>query len=151
MMVDQNLQEYKFSGEHDVVWARMHAIKLAEAAGFSKQASWSIGTALSELVTNSIKFAQGGSFTLRVIKEGFEIKVEDDGPGIENIEEAIVDGFSEGRLLDIGERGRGLGSGLGAVYRLMDEVTIENKESGGLSVRAVKYLKKSKEGRKATL
>ena len=133
-------KEWVITGDHDAIWARMQAIKLAKAAGFSSQASWSIGTALSELVTNAIKFAKGGKFSMIVHQHTFEIVVEDEGPGIEDIPSALVDGFSEGAVIPPGKRARGLGSGLGAVKRLMDELIIKNKKSGGLHVRALKHL-----------
>ena len=133
-------KEWVITGDHDAIWARMQAIKMASAAGFSRQASWSIGTALSELVTNAIKFAKGGKFSMTVHQRTFEIVVEDEGPGIEDISSALVDGFSEGAAIPPGARTRGLGSGLGAVQRLMDEFCIKNKERGGLYVRALKHL-----------
>ena len=77
-------------------------------------------------------------------RHGLEITVEDRGPGIEDVDSALLDGFSEGRMLTEEELmtrpRRGLGTGLGAVQRMMDSLRFENRESGGLRVVACKWL-----------
>jgi anti-sigma regulatory factor (Ser/Thr protein kinase) len=74
-------------------------------------------------------------------QKGFRIVVEDWGPGIKNIAEAMKDGRSQGRVLPAqgglpGESS--LGSGLGTVRRFMSRVRIRNKPAGGLKVVACK-------------
>ena len=61
---------------------------------------------------------------------GLEIIAVDNGPGIEDIEKALEDGFSTGG---------GLGIGLGGVRRLMDEFEIHSKVGEGTKVRVVKW------------
>ena len=61
---------------------------------------------------------------------GLEIIAVDNGPGIEDIEKALEDGYSTGG---------GLGIGLGGVRRLMDEFEIQSKVGEGTKVRVVKW------------
>lgn len=113
---------------------------LARQAGFDGAAASRFATAVSELIANAVKYAGGGSVTVRELPAGtpgLEAVVEDHGPGIADIAAAVGDGWSEGRRVDVepiprGRRGRGVG--LGAVLRLADEVQLENLPAGGLRV-----------------
>ena len=114
--------------------------------GFSQHKAWEISIAVSELVSNVIKHAGTGMlrlFELSGTGDGIEIEVEDSGPGIPDIQSSLIDGYSEGRLISEDElrRARGLGTGLGAIMRLMDEVKIENRKSGGTRVSAKKWIR----------
>ncbi|HQP37457.1 MAG TPA: ATP-binding protein [Polyangiaceae bacterium] len=130
---------------HDSVWASARARQFAADHGLRGTAPGAVAIALSELVSNAVKFAGGGIVRLRAIdlpQPGIEICVEDDGPGIAQPSEAVRDGWSEGRARTpedpvIGRRG--LGTGLGAVMRLMDELVIEPRAPRGTRVIARKY------------
>jgi len=61
---------------------------------------------------------------------GIEIIAEDDGPGIENLELALQDGFSTIE---------GLGSGLPGVKRLVDEFEITSTLGVGTRIVARKW------------
>jgi serine/threonine-protein kinase RsbT len=131
----------------DAIWCSRQATRFAREMGFGFNESLEIAISVSELTTNVLKFAKTGVLTLCRIESpqpGVEIIVEDNGPGIDDVEAALTDGYSEGRLLFgdgfTGER-QGLGTGLGAVRRLMDQVEIENKTEGGVRVTAHKWLK----------
>lgn len=136
----------RISRNSDSIWVSRECARYAKRIGFQNGELWDIAIAVSELVTNVSKFAGTGTVTicwLRCPRKGIEMVVEDRGPGIEDIEAASEDGFSEGRKLDenvpLSER-RGLGAGLGAVHRLMDDVIIENRASGGVRVIVRKWL-----------
>jgi serine/threonine-protein kinase RsbT len=136
----------KIVGEADSFWCGRCCADLAGAIGLGGKAQGEIAIAVSELVTNALKFAGGGTLTARRIgapRVGIEVVVEDDGPGIPDPDAARIDGFSEGRVLapeDYAHRTRGLGAGLGAVQRLMDEVVIEPRPGGGTRVVARKLV-----------
>jgi len=126
----------------DSIWCSARAEAFALELGFDSRAAAEVAIAVSELVSNSLKYAERGRLELLAIdrpKRGLEVVQTDDGPGIEDIERAVVDGYSRGHLVVTHEPG-GLGVGLGAVRRLMDEVTIENQPGGGLRVCARKWL-----------
>jgi len=134
--------------DSDSVWASRRAARLAEALGFERRDAWAIGIAVSELVSNAVKYAGGGEVSLRSLlgaRPGLEVVVRDSGPGIPDPQAALEDGYSGGRRLTLDERlthRDGLGLGLGAVTRLTDEVQVRNRAGGGLEVVARKWLHK---------
>jgi len=130
----------------DAIWCSRRCARFAEQVGFRDAALWEISIAVSELVTNVLKFAGTGVITVTALsapKRGIEVVVEDSGPGIQDIEQVVIDGYSEGRLLSQDkwpQRRRGLGAGLGAVHRLMNEVEISNRPDRGARVVARKWI-----------
>jgi serine/threonine-protein kinase RsbT len=90
--------------------------------------------AVSELATNLVRYAQNGRIAVAPTNQdgrtGVLIECVDDGPGIDNIEEALRDGFSTGG---------GLGHGLPGTRRLMDEFEISSGP-GGTRVKVYKWL-----------
>jgi serine/threonine-protein kinase RsbT len=130
----------------DEVWCRTRAARFASEIGYGSEMQWRIAIAVSELVTNAVKFAGRGHIVVREIGEprrGIEVVAEDTGPGISNLDAAVQDGYSEGRWLtgEPARRGqrRGLGGGLGAVRRMMDEVAFCALDGGGLRIIARKW------------
>lgn len=132
------------------MWCSEESIDFATAAGFGQRTRWEIAISVSELATNIVRFAGKGTITLRLLDSpapGLEVVADDDGPGIDDVEAALKDGFSEGRFLaeEVPLAGRrGLGSGLGAVRRLMGSLSIERKPEGGTRVVAVKWLERQR-------
>lgn len=107
---------------------------IAKSIGFSKIESASIVNAVSEIATNVIKHATKGSMDVRVSKNRrvLEIVIADEGPGIHNLEKAMQKGFTMHK--------GGLGIGLAAAKRAMDEFTITSKVGKGTKVVMEKYL-----------
>ena len=68
---------------------------------------------------------------LMAFAAGDFVRIEDDGPGIANIERALEDGFSTGR---------GLGLGLPGARRLMDRVIVESAPGQGTGVEMWKWI-----------
>jgi anti-sigma regulatory factor (Ser/Thr protein kinase) len=105
------------SGDGLAAQRRAHA--LAQAIGFDARATEEVVLAVSELASNLVKYAGGGTLTLtrRVdgTRVGVQVESRDHGPGIGDVERALTDGFSTGG---------GLGYGLGTVNRFMDELDI---------------------------
>ncbi|MEE3326108.1 MAG: ATP-binding protein [Myxococcota bacterium] len=102
---------------------------------FSSVSSAYIVTAVSELATNLFfHTTHGGSikFDFRRRRDGHEVVVvcEDDGPGISNLDQALLDGFSTNG---------GLGGGLPGIERLMDEFEIESRVGSGTRVTCRKW------------
>jgi negative regulator of sigma-B (phosphoserine phosphatase) len=122
---------YEPSDNAQVVYATR---KLAAQLGFDESEQFLIATAVSELATNIIRYANQGRITLRRIQEdyrtGIEVTAEDYGPGIVNIDEAMQEHFSSGS---------GLGLGLPSVRRIMDEFAIESKPGQGTRVVVRKW------------
>jgi anti-sigma regulatory factor (Ser/Thr protein kinase) len=109
----------------DVSRARMTAKERAENIGFSEEEGEEIALVTSELATNLCKHAAGGVLIISAIREGtkrgIQVETADRGPGIDDVEEAMTDGFSTTGSL---------GYGLGTMLRLMDEVTVSSLEDG---------------------
>lgn len=122
--------------ELDVARACQEARRLAQTMGFGGTAQACIATAISELATNLVFHAAGGTITLSTVeregRQGLEVLCQDSGPGIEDLELAMQDGYST--------RG-GLGGGLPGVKRLMDEFEIQSQVGVGTRIVARKWKK----------
>jgi serine/threonine-protein kinase RsbT len=127
--------DYEVTEEHHIAGARQVCRALAEQMGFSSVEICYVETSVSELAANLFYHTSfGGRLTLRSVKGvrgmGMEILSEDSGPGIEDIELAMQDGFSTSG---------GLGSGLPGVSRLMDEFEISSCPGEGTRIRARRW------------
>jgi serine/threonine-protein kinase RsbT len=121
------------TSDQDVVAARQKGRALAVKLEFSSSESTLIATAISELARNIVSYAQNGE--IRIIPQnsgrpGIVIVASDQGPGIEDIRQAMRDGFSTSGSL---------GLGLPGVRRLMDEFEIASERGKGTTVIAKKW------------
>ena len=121
--------------EPDVIVARQEGRSLAQRLGFSPVDQARITTAISELARNIVVYADHGAVTLREVanadgRKGIEIKFDDEGPGISDIENAMTQGFTSGK---------GLGAGLPGSQRLMDEFSIESTPGQGTHITVRKW------------
>ena len=129
--------EFSVAFLSDAIWASHRVAAFAARCGLSQRARAELAIVASELVTNAVKFAGGGTVRIEQVlapHEGICLIVEDDGPGIDEPESAVLDGYSEGRMWtpEMDMRGRrGLGSGLAAAKRLSDALSVQSSESGG--------------------
>ncbi len=96
----------------------------------------SLRRALNNLVDNAVRYGGGAALKYGRTDHGFEIRIEDDGPGIDNsLLETVFEPFY--RLEDSRNRATG-GSGLGlGIARTLIEaqggaLMLENRKSGGL-------------------
>ena len=119
----------------DIVTARVEGRNLAKELGFGTIDQARIATAISELARNVVLYAPEGMITIVVIdaggRRGLEVVCEDNGPGIEDIELAMQDGYSTSG---------GFGKGLPGAKRLMDEFEIESIPGKGTRVVIRKWL-----------
>lgn len=124
----------------DRFWCAAMARTFAERAGLSLRSCWEVAIAVSELVSNAVKYAGAGEVSL-VRRAGplsaVEVEVRDLGPGISNPQQALLDGYTEHANAEIAPRG--LRVGLGAVHRLMSCVEIHSTPGRGTTVRAIKW------------
>ena len=108
--------------EQDVVSARRAGRELARELGFTTPDQTRLATAISELTRNVIQYAATGtcfiSGTSDAVTSHIEVTVEDEGPGIEDVQQAMTDGYSTGK---------GLGAGLPGTKRLVHEFVIDSK------------------------
>jgi serine/threonine-protein kinase RsbT len=126
--------------EDDIVVSRQRAREVARQLGFGAVDQSRIATAVSELTRNVVRYATDGrgavvirgvdSTTADGGRNGIEIVVSDDGPGIADIDQALRDGFTSGT---------GMGMGLPGTRRLMDEMTIDSVVGRGTIVTIRKW------------
>ncbi len=125
--------EIPIKEEQDVVIARLKGKKMAEELGMKKVDQVRIATAISELARNILLYAGTGVVQIKKIhgeKKGIEVVAIDHGPGIENIELALTDGYSTSGAL---------GVGLPGTKRLMDEFEIWSEKGKGTIVTVRKW------------
>ena len=95
-----------------------------------------------EAEMNVVMYAQRGSLTLSVTPEKLHLRLEDDGPGIENIELAMKEGFSTATE-KMREMGFGAGMGLPNIKRNADKFEIFSERGKGTSLDVTIFLDKT--------
>ncbi|GIQ70939.1 anti-sigma regulatory factor [Xylanibacillus composti] len=122
--------------EQDAIVARQRGRDLAKQLGFSLVDQTRIAISISELARNMLIYAGAGEIEIRQIEAnddltGIEIRAEDKGPGITDLEMAMTDGYTSSG---------GLGMGLPGTKRLMDDFEIRSEVGKGTSVTIRKWL-----------
>jgi serine/threonine-protein kinase RsbT len=125
---------FKVAASEDVVVARRVVREWAVDLGFSLVEQTKIVTAASELARNTVVHGGGGMMRLQALndgrKAGLRIFFEDKGPGIEDIDQAMRDGFTTGG---------GLGLGLGGARRLSNDFELNSTPGEGTRVRITRW------------
>ncbi len=106
----------------DIVAARQAGRDMARELGFGTADQTCLATAISELTRNVCQHAGRGVCVISDVSDPqmlkIRVQVEDQGPGIPNIEAALTEGFSTSG---------GLGLGLVGVRRLAHEFEIQSE------------------------
>jgi serine/threonine-protein kinase RsbT len=121
--------------DNDVVTARQRAREMAGALELTSTDQTLLATAISEVARNITTYAKRGEVLLSVVhdddgREGIQVIARDQGPGIENVELAMQDGYTSGG---------GLGLGLPGARRLVDDFHIETAPGQGTTVTLVMW------------
>ncbi len=119
----------------DIVRARKAARDLASGIGFSPTDLTMLATAVSEIARNIVRFAGNGEIVIELLDDprpGVSVVARDTGPGIPDVEQALIDGFSTYH---------GLGLGLPGARRLMDEFSVVSEVDRGTTVTMTKWQK----------
>ncbi len=120
--------------EADIAVARRLVRDIAGEMGFGVTETTRIITAASELGRNVFKYAGKGVMHWRTLQKedacGVELRFEDHGPGIADLDAAMREGHSTGG---------GLGMGLPGAKRLMDEMDIRTSVGEGTTVVVRKW------------
>jgi RNA polymerase sigma factor (sigma-70 family) len=121
------------SCDGDIVAARQAARELASRLGFGRTDLTLIATAVSEVARNIVRFAGGGEVVVALLdqpRRGVQVVARDTGPGIADVEQALMDGYSTYQ---------GLGLGLPGARRLMDEFAVVSEVGRGTTVTMTKW------------
>jgi len=120
--------------EADIVAARQAGRALAAANGFSSTDQTLIATAISEVARNIVVYAQKGEVVVSAVEDagrvGIQVVARDAGPGIDNVDLAMRDGFSTKNSL---------GLGLPGARRLMDDFELASEPGLGTTITMKKW------------
>ena len=120
--------------EADIVVARQAGRQLAAQLGFSTTDQTLIATAISEVARNIVVYAVRGEIVLTRAEEagrvGIQVVAIDQGPGIDNKDLAMRDGYSTKNSL---------GLGLPGARRLMDDFALDSEVGRGTTVTMRKW------------
>ncbi len=124
----------RINTEHEIVTARHKGRELCAQLNFSSVDQTLVATAISELARNILEYAKSGEILMSLAenreRRGIKIIAKDEGPGIPNIELAMQDGYSTSK---------GLGLGLPACRRIMDEFEITSRVGKGTTITVKKW------------
>jgi len=118
----------------DIVRVRQATREHAIAHGFSLVDQTKLVTAASELARNTLDYGNGGEVEIARlidgIRKGLRLTFSDQGPGIEDLEKALTDGYSTGG---------GLGLGLSGARRLSNDFNIDSAPGKGTRVMIARW------------
>ena len=134
-MPDEHASVIPIESDADVVTARQRARQLAGELELTSTDQTLLATAISEVARNITTYAVRGEVLLSVVHDndgrvGIQVIARDEGPGIENVELALRDGYTSGT---------GLGLGLPGARRLVDDFEIETAPGQGTKVTLVMW------------
>ncbi|MCF8303995.1 MAG: ATP-binding protein [Bacteroidales bacterium] len=95
--------------------------------------------ALYEAEVNIVAHAYHGKMEVDVDTDKIFMRLTDKGPGIENIEKAMEEGYSTAST-EVREMGFGAGMGLSNIKKNTDELYITSKVDKGTTVEMTAYL-----------
>ena len=138
-MADDHESVIPIESDADVVTARQRARAMASGLELTSTDQTLLATAISEVARNITTYAKRGEVLLAVVRDdagrrGIRVIARDDGPGIENVEQALQDGYTSGG---------GLGLGLPGARRLVHEFEIETAPGQGTKVTLVMWERQS--------
>ena len=134
-MAPDSAERIAIESDADVVAARQRARALAVGLDMPSTDQTLLATAISEIARNITTYAQRGEVLIDVVRDnsgrrGVRVVARDDGPGIEDLERALTDGYTTGG---------GLGLGLPGARRLVDEFEIVTAPGEGTTVTLIKW------------
>jgi serine/threonine-protein kinase RsbT len=138
-VADERQSVIPIESDGDVVTARQQARAMASALELTSTDQTLLATAISEVARNITAYAVRGEVVLSVIEDdggrrGIRVIARDQGPGIENLELALQDGYTSGG---------GLGLGLPGARRLVHHFEIETAPGRGTKVTLVMWERES--------
>lgn len=121
--------------DDDVIRFRHMVRQAAQATGMRLIDQTKLVTAASELARNALEHGGGGQGEIALTADmghtGVRLIVEDDGPGIADIDRALTDGFTGAG---------GMGLGLPGARRLVDRFEVWSEVGVGTCVTAEKWV-----------
>jgi len=103
-----------------------------------------VAIACYELEINQVVHSNGGTIQCSIQPEKVAIIAADTGPGIEDVSQALKEGYSTASEY-VRSLGFGAGMGLANTKRVSDEFSIESVVGSGTTVRSVVFIHSSKD------
>ncbi len=100
-----------------------------------------VAIAMYEAELNMVVHADGGTIEVELQEKEIQIIVRDNGPGISDIQKAMIEGFSTANDVYV-ELGYGAGMGLSNIKRNTDSLTIESAPNKGTTLTMCIYYAK---------
>ncbi|MBF9255438.1 anti-sigma regulatory factor [Pontibacter sp. 172403-2] len=120
--------------EQDFILIRSHIQELCAETGMNLINQTKLITAASELVRNILNYAKSGKVMMEIVsinaRQGIKLTFTDEGPGIENLQAAMQDGYSTSS---------GMGLGLPGAKRLVSEFAIQSAPGKGTIVTLIHW------------
>ncbi|KXG77080.1 ATP-binding protein [Thermotalea metallivorans] len=113
--------------------------KVLRQLGIDAQIIRRVAIATYEAEINIVIHSEGGKITLYIYPDCIQIIAKDAGPGIENIELAMKEGYSTASH-KVRELGFGAGMGLPNMKKCSDEFYIDSKKGDSTTVTMVIYM-----------
>ncbi len=133
-MISSDPELHAIKSKKDLVGVRKRINAWALSLGMSSMKENEFRTAVTELLTNIIKYAGEGTISIEQIEQGsmkgIRAVCDDRGPGIEDLNAALARGFSTGKSL---------GHGLSGCRNLVDTFEIESRPGKGTRVVIAKW------------
>jgi serine/threonine-protein kinase RsbT len=127
----------KVNSPEDVSKVRLAVRSAAKDAGLGLVDLTKYVTAVSELARNMLVHAGGGEVTWEKVRNGRRTGLKtifsDRGPGMNDTEIALQDGYTTGD---------GLGLGLGGAKRLVNEFSIDSKPDEGTTICIIRWARR---------
>jgi len=134
MIISLSKDEMAVVKEQDVVPFRNRVREYAVKIKMGLVNQTKLITAASELVRNMLRYANGGKIRIEIVSKGrdngIRLTFADTGPGINDIDLAMKDGYSTGKSL---------GLGLPGARRLVNEFNIQTETGKGTTVTIIKW------------
>lgn len=119
----------------DVVKVRRQGLDMALELGFPTPEATKIAVVISELGRNIVLYTKGGLINLIAYtgdRKGIKIIAQDQGPGIDNLDQVMEGGYTTSK---------GLGLGVSGSKRIMDEFEVKSVAGVGTKITGVKWLR----------
>jgi serine/threonine-protein kinase RsbT len=113
--------------------------KVLKQLNIDQQLIKKIVVALYEAEVNVVAHAHKGIIDITIAPDSVVLELNDEGPGIPDIEKAMQEGFSTASQ-KVREMGFGAGMGLPNIKKNSDEFEVTSEVGIGTRLRIVKYL-----------
>ncbi len=118
-------------------FASSHLKKILKQLGIQPRLIKKIVIAMYEAEVNIVAHAWQGWIHVRIEPQAIRLEIQDQGPGIEDIERAMEDGYSTASE-EVREMGFGAGMGLSNIKNNSDDLEITSTVNEGTELTIIK-------------